>query len=223
MEQAIVHITQPSHSPNIFEEVCLASNLPISRFGHNFIVDASIRKILISNFERPMKKGNLLVSNKIVIKHIGQPIVPFIKTDSDLLLQPKFFPLLYFEFISNWVALLALYLACTWSQLRHMCSNYFHFRNLKPRLNSIEKTNASIISYSKSSEIECKTQCIAEWGDAKSEPFVCLPLKPFSHKDRLENKKFIFNSNMCDQIFDLLLKNDYIRILDYLVKPSIQR
>ena len=27
---------------------------------------------------------------------------------------------------------------------------------------------------------------------------------------------------MCDQIFDLLLKNDYIRILDHHVKPSIQ-
>ena len=63
------------------------------RFGRNFIVDASIGKILISNFERPMTKGNLLVSNKTVIEHIGQSIVPFIKTDSDLLLQTKFFPL----------------------------------------------------------------------------------------------------------------------------------
>ena len=70
-EQDIVQVTPPSCSPNIFEEVCLASNLPIFRFGHNFVVDASIRKILISNFERPMKKGNLLVSNKIVTKHIG--------------------------------------------------------------------------------------------------------------------------------------------------------
>jgi hypothetical protein len=29
VKQAIVHITQPSCSPNIFEEVCLASDLPI--------------------------------------------------------------------------------------------------------------------------------------------------------------------------------------------------
>ena len=98
----IIHDMQSSCSPNIFEEVCLASNLPISRFGHNFIVDASIRKILISNFQRPMKKGNLLVSNKIVMERIGQPIVPFIKTDNDLLLQPKLSPLLYLKFISNW-------------------------------------------------------------------------------------------------------------------------
>ena len=75
-EQYIVQVTQPSCSPNVFEEVCLASDLHIFRFGRSFIVDASIRKILISNFERPMKKGNLLVSNKTVIEHIGQPIVP---------------------------------------------------------------------------------------------------------------------------------------------------
>ena len=75
-EQYIVQVTQPSCSPNVFEKVCLASDLPIFRFGRNFIVDASIREILISNFERPMMKGNLLVSNKTVIEHIGQPIVP---------------------------------------------------------------------------------------------------------------------------------------------------
>ena len=150
-EQDIVQVTQPSYSPNVFEEVCLASDLPIFRFGRNLIVAASIRKILISNLERPMKKGNLFVSNKIVAKHIGQHIVPFIKTDCDLLLQPKFSPLLYQKFIYNWVALLVSYLAYTWSQLRHMCSNYFHFRILKSRLNSIEKTDASIISYPKTS------------------------------------------------------------------------
>lgn len=103
--------------PTIFEEVCLVSNLPIFRFGQNFIVDASIIKIHISNFEIPMKKGNLLVSNKIVIEHIGQPIAPVIKTDSDLLLQPRLSTLLYLKFISIWVALLIYYLACIWSQL----------------------------------------------------------------------------------------------------------
>ena len=113
----------------------------------DFIIDASIRKILISNFERPMKKGNLLVSNKVVIEHIGQPITPFIKTDSDLLLQPRLSLLLYLKFMSNWVALLIYYLACIWSPLRHVCSNYFSFRNLKPRLNYFEKIDAIMIYY----------------------------------------------------------------------------
>ena len=147
VEQSIIQVIQPSCSPNVIEEVCLASDLPIFRFGRSFIVDASIREILISNFERSMTKGNLLVSNKTVIEHIGQSIVPFIKTDSDLLLQPKFSPLLYQNFISNWVALLVSYLACTWSQLRHVYSNYFRFRNLKARSNSFEKSDANIISY----------------------------------------------------------------------------
>lgn len=57
-EQSIIQITPMSCSPNIFKEVCLASDLPIFIFGHNFIVDTSIRKNLISNFERPMMKGN---------------------------------------------------------------------------------------------------------------------------------------------------------------------
>ena len=222
VEQSIIQVSQPSCSPSVYEEVCLASDLPIFRFGHSFIVDASIRKNLVSNFERPMMKGNLLVSNKIVTKHIGQYIVPFEETDSDLLLKPKLIPLLYLEFISNWVALLASYLAYAWSQLRHVCFNYFCFRNIKPRLNYFEKSDANIISYPKTSEIECKTQCIAEWKDSKSEPFVCLPPKPFAHQDRLENKMYIFDSNMCDQIFDLLLKNNYIRILGHNGKPSIQ-
>ena len=99
-EQHIVQVMQPSWSRNVFERVCLASDLPVCRFGRNFIIDASIRNILISNFERPMKKGNLLVSSKIVMEHIGQPIAPFIKTDNDLLLQPKLSLLLYLKFIS---------------------------------------------------------------------------------------------------------------------------
>ena len=102
-EQHIVQVMQPSWSRNVFERVCLASDLPICRFGRIFIIDASIRNILKSNFERPMNKANLLISNKIVIEHIGQTIAPFIKTDNDLLLQPKLSPLLYVKFISSWV------------------------------------------------------------------------------------------------------------------------
>jgi len=88
-----------------------------------------------------------LVSNKIVIDYIGQPIAPFIKTDNDLLLWPKLSPLLYPKFISSWVALLISYLACTLSQLRHVCSNYFCFKNIMSSLDSFEKIDASIICY----------------------------------------------------------------------------
>ena len=57
VEKSIIQVSQPSCSPSVYEEVCLASDLPIFIFGHSFIVDASIRKILISNFERPMNEG----------------------------------------------------------------------------------------------------------------------------------------------------------------------
>ena len=163
-----------------------------------------------------------MLAVKILWNNIGQPIAPFIKTDNDLLLPPKLSVFLCLKFISSWVALLILYLACTWSQLRHVCSKYFRFRNLKPRLKSFGKTDASIVSYLRTLENECEREFIAEWEDAKSEPFVCLTPKPFSQKDRLENKRYTFDSSMCDQIFDLLLKNNYIRIRDHHVKPSIQ-
>ena len=169
-----------------------------------------------------MKKDNLHVSNTIITKHIGQHIVLLRETGSDLLLKQNLFPLFHLKFMYTWVTLLISYLACIWSRLRHICYNSFDFRNIKPRFEFSEKTDGSIISYSNSSEMGCETQCIAEWGDAKSEPFVCLLPKPFSHQDRLEDKKITFDSNMCDQIFDLLLKNYYIRILDHHVKQSIQ-
>ena len=106
--------------------------------------------------------------------------------------------------------------------MRHVCSNYFRFRNLKPRLKSFGKTDASLVSYLRASEKECKREFIAEWEDVKSEPFICLISKPFSQQDRLENKRYTLDSNMCDQIFDLLLKNNYIRILGHHVEPSVQ-
>lgn len=139
LEQTIVQFTQPSCSSNVYVEVCVGSNLSIFRFGHNFIVDASIRKILITNLERPMNKDNLLVSNTIITKHIGQRIVPFRETGSKLLLQQKCFSLFYLKFIYTWIAFLVSYLAFIWSQVRHICYNSFVFRKIKPRFNYLTK------------------------------------------------------------------------------------
>ena len=143
-------------------------------------------------------------------------------TPSYNLSQSRLFPFYRLSFIFIWTSLIISYLANIWSEMRHAFCNTFDFRNMKPRYESVEETDGVIIPYSKTSEIECETQRIAEWGDAKSEPFVGLLPKPFSQQDRLENENYTFNSNMCDQIFDLLLRNNYIRILDHHVKPSIQ-
>jgi hypothetical protein len=50
-----------------------------------------------------------------------------------------------------------------------MSYNYYSFRNSKPRLVSCEKTDANIITYSKSSEKEYEKQQVAKWGDVKFE------------------------------------------------------
>jgi hypothetical protein len=66
-EQGIVRVIQLSRSSNFFKEVHPANNLLIFRLDQNYIVDASISKILIRNFERPIMRGNLFVSNKLLL------------------------------------------------------------------------------------------------------------------------------------------------------------
>ena len=85
---------------------------------------------------------------KIVTKHIGQHIVPFKETDSDLLLQPKLFPLFYVKFISKWVALIVSYLqrlgscndTCTGSKIYAK----LYTRQLMDELWTIEELNGTV-------------------------------------------------------------------------------
>ena len=132
------------------------NNLLVVQFGQNYIIGASISKVFIRNIERPIVKGNLFVSDKIGTQTIGQHITQFRETDSNKLLQLNLSPLFHLKFVSTWVALLISYLAYIWSQVRHVCYNYFGFRNLKPRLKSFYNVDAGIITYSKTSEKECK-------------------------------------------------------------------
>ena len=121
-------------------------------------------------------------------KTIGQHITQFRETDSNKLVQQKIYPLFHLISIYTWAALLILYLANIWSQVRHICSNYFGFRNIKPSLEYFEKADASIMAYPRTSDKKCKSQNITEWGDAKSEPFGYLTQKSFSQHDRLDSK-----------------------------------
>ena len=97
-------------------------------------------------------KGNLLASNKIDTEIIGQHTIIFREADSNKLLQLKLYPLFHLNFISTWIALLISYLAYIRSKMRHVCSNYFGSRNIKPRLESFEKVDASMMAYSKASK-----------------------------------------------------------------------
>jgi hypothetical protein len=61
---------------------------------------------------------------------------------------------------------------------------------------------------------------IAEWVDEKSEPLVCLALKPSPQKHRLEKIKYTFDLTLCDNLFDILLENNFIKLFDHKVSPS---
>jgi hypothetical protein len=63
---------------------------------------------------------------------------------------------------------------------------------------------------------------VAEWIDAKSDPFVCLALKPTTQKNQLKKSKYSFDFTFCDHVFDILLENNFIRIVDHNALPSIQ-
>jgi hypothetical protein len=50
---------------------------------------------------------------------------------------------------------------------------------------------------------------IDEWVDEKSEPFVCLASKPSPQKHQLEKIKYTFDLTLCDNLFDILLENNF--------------
>ncbi len=78
-------------------------------------------------------------------------------------------------------------------------------------MENINEANANIVDSSKSFDKENISNCVAEWVDSKSEPFVCLALKPSPQKCQLKEKKYTFDWIMCDHIFDDLVKNGYIK------------
>jgi hypothetical protein len=63
---------------------------------------------------------------------------------------------------------------------------------------------------------------VAEWIDIKSDPFVCLALKPTPQKSQLKESKYTFEFIFYDHVFDVLLKNSFIRIIDHNTLPSVQ-
>jgi hypothetical protein len=61
---------------------------------------------------------------------------------------------------------------------------------------------------------------IVQWVDEKSELFVCLDLKPCPQKHRLEKIKYTFDLTLCDNLFDILLENNFIKLFDHKVSLS---
>jgi hypothetical protein len=82
------------------------------------------------------------------------------------------------------------------------------------------KTDGDTSSKLKLPMSNCKD--VAEWIDNKSDLFVCLALKPTPQKNRLKKSKYTFEFPFCDYVFDILLKNNFIRIIDHSALPFIQ-
>jgi hypothetical protein len=78
---------------------------------------------------------------------------------------------------------------------------------------SYGKADNSSLSKLRPSKSSCKA--VAEWIDNKSDPFVCLALKLTPQKNRLNKLKYSFDFTFCDHVFDILLKNNFIRIIDH--------
>jgi len=141
-EQDIIQVIQSSCFSDIIEEVNVTSILTIFQSGHRFIIDSSFSKIFIRKHERLIEMSDLLVSNQIITKHIGQHIMPSGGTDNASLLQSKLSLLMYSNFISTWVPFVLLYSVYTWSEIRHRCCDYFGFKDSKPRIKNVVETDA---------------------------------------------------------------------------------
>jgi len=53
--------------------------------------------------------------------------------------------------ISTWVAFVLLYSVYTWSKMRHRCCDYFGLKDIKPRIKDVIETDATIVSYPRTS------------------------------------------------------------------------
>jgi hypothetical protein len=82
------------------------------------------------------------------------------------------------------------------------------------------KADGGSLSKLKLSRSNCKG--VAKWIDVKSDPFVCLALKPTPQKNQLKKSKYTFDFKFRDHVFNILLKNNFIIIIDHNALPSIE-
>jgi hypothetical protein len=164
----VIHIKVP-HLSNIFDNVCFTSILSNSQSDHATFVDAPINDIMIPNVEISFEGDNLLVSNKINSGCIDQCTVKIRKADSSNILSFKFSPLLLPKVLSTWIV-------CGHSGIK----------TRKPKMKSNLIVDANVVITYKVSDPKNPSKSRTEWIGQKSEPFVCLTLKPFIPKNRLK-------------------------------------
>ena len=82
------------------------------------------------------------------------------------------------------------------------------------------KSDDNVVISSKASDMRSTRKGIAEWINEKSEPFVCSALKPSPQRHRLEKIKYTFDLTLCDELFDILLEQNFIKPFDHKVLMS---
>jgi hypothetical protein len=194
----IIHIKLPRLS-NLFGKVCFTSN---SQSDPIFSVNSFISDSIMNNSKRSIE-DDLPVSDSMPLDSTSQCIVKIKKADHKHTLTFKFSTSSLSKFFSSWCAY-----------------GYFGIKCKRSKPRAIVKSNANIVISSKASGMESAKKGIAEWVDEKSEPFVCLALKPSPQKHRLEKMKYTFDLTLCDNLFDILLEKNFIKLFDHKVSPS---
>ncbi|TVT97876.1 hypothetical protein EJB05_56855, partial [Eragrostis curvula] len=189
----------------MFDKVCFASNLSNSQSDHIFPINTCISGAILSNSERLIEEGNLLVNNDILSDSVNQCIVKIRKANTSNILAFKFSSSSLPKLLSTWIA-------CGHSGIK----------TRKPRFGNNIKVDSTITVNSKVSRKRNTSKGIAEWIDERSESFVFLALKPFMPKNRLKKIKYTFDLTLCDELFDSLLENNFIRLVGHKVMPSHQ-
>jgi hypothetical protein len=82
------------------------------------------------------------------------------------------------------------------------------------------KSDAHIVTNFKGSGMRSAKKCIVERVDEKSKPFVCFALKHSPQKHQLEKIKYTFDLTLCDNLFYILLENNFIKLFVHKVSPS---
>ena len=166
-------------------------------------VDASTSDMIMSNPRRSIEEGNLLTSNKTISDSIGQCIMKIRKADNSNILAFKLAPSSLPKTFSTWF----------------ICG-HSGIKGKKPKSKSIVKSDDDIVISSKALDTRSTKKSIAEWINDKSKPFVSSALKPSPQKHWLEKIKYTFDLTLCDELFDVLLEQNFIKPFDHKVLLS---
>jgi hypothetical protein len=195
-----IHIKLPRLS-NLFDKVCFANN---SQSYPTFSINSFVNDCIINSSKRSIEDGSLLASNSIPSYSISQCIVKIKKANHKNTLTFKFYTSSLSKLNSSWCAYGYSGLKCKRSKLR-----------------AIVKSDANIVINSKASGMGSAKKGIAEWVNEKYEPFVCLAFKPSPQKHQLEKIKYTIDLTFCDNLLDIFLENNVIKLFDHKVSPLL--